>query len=64
MFIYLATDWIQWPEESAPSQFKEKRVDLPIDAAVWLQHFRSQNQVLLTELEVRIILGNYFKKLF
>ena len=50
----LATDWTRYPEEIAQSQYKPERMDTPIDAAVWLQHFRAHNIHLLDELDVSI----------
>lgn len=40
------------PQESNISQYKEKRLDLPIESAIWLQQFRFQNTPLLNELNV------------
>ncbi|CAG2182171.1 unnamed protein product, partial [Oppiella nova] len=47
------TDWLRYPEETAQSVYKSERMDTPIDAAVWLQHFRTHNNQLLDELDLR-----------
>ncbi|CAG2104704.1 unnamed protein product [Medioppia subpectinata] len=47
------TDWVQYPEETSQSSYKGQRMDTPIDAAVWLQLFRTHNNHLLDELDLR-----------
>ncbi|XP_054160865.1 28S ribosomal protein S29, mitochondrial-like [Oppia nitens] len=47
------SDWVRYPEETAQSQHKVERIDTPIDAAVWLQLFRTHNSHLLDELDLR-----------
>ncbi|XP_050403055.1 28S ribosomal protein S29, mitochondrial [Patella vulgata] len=42
--------WNKRNREIAVSPFKEGRIDLPLDAAEWLLHFRTQNIDLLKEL--------------
>ncbi|KAH9412894.1 28S ribosomal protein S29, mitochondrial [Dermatophagoides pteronyssinus] len=46
------TDWINWPQEQAQSTTKVKRIDTPLDAAIWLQTFKAQNMTILDELKL------------
>lgn len=41
-------------KEMSNSQSHEGFVDLPLDAAAWLLHFKSQNQTLLKNGEVSL----------
>ncbi|GIX92500.1 28S ribosomal protein S29, mitochondrial [Caerostris extrusa] len=45
--------WTKRPKEVEPSQFKEGRIDLPVESAIWLQHFKMQNSELLQELDLK-----------
>ncbi|XP_049815945.1 28S ribosomal protein S29, mitochondrial [Schistocerca nitens] len=47
-------NWLNMPKEVANSQTKEGCVDLPIDAAEWLAHFKMQNSTLLNRLDLRV----------
>lgn len=46
-------NWFKKPKETANSTTKEGFIDLPLDGAAWLMHFKSQNQKLLTKLDLR-----------
>ncbi|XP_017494067.1 PREDICTED: 28S ribosomal protein S29, mitochondrial-like [Rhagoletis zephyria] len=46
------TDWTKFPQEYSASSENPKRIDTPLDAAVWLQHFKAQNLNLLEELKL------------
>lgn len=46
-------EWLIFPKEIAPSPLEEDMYDLPIDAAKWLQTFKSQNQNLLSTLDLK-----------
>lgn len=45
-------DWFKKPKEVATSPNKEGFVDLPMDAAAWLIHFKNQNMRLLSKLNL------------
>ncbi|XP_068086836.1 small ribosomal subunit protein mS29 [Anabrus simplex] len=47
-------DWLRRCKEVANAVFKEGCVDLPIDAAAWLVHFKNQNLSLIQELDLRV----------
>jgi len=47
--------WLRFPQDHAISTNNPRRVDLPLDATVWLQHFRSQNAALLEELSLKCL---------
>ncbi|XP_071039776.1 small ribosomal subunit protein mS29 isoform X2 [Parasteatoda tepidariorum] len=49
-----ASRWTKHVKEVVDSQYKERRIDLPVDSALWLQHFKSQNSSLLEELDLRV----------
>lgn len=55
MLFILASEWIRrvtkW-KEMVNSPTREGFVDLPLDSAAWLVHFKSQNIRLLKELDV------------
>jgi len=46
-------NWYKRPKEKASSTTHENSFDLPIDAAAWLIHFKSQNAKLLEKLELK-----------
>lgn len=46
-------NWYKKPKEKASSTIHENSFDLPIDAAGWLIHFKSQNAKLLEKLELK-----------
>lgn len=46
-------NWYKRPKEKASSATHENSFDLPIDAAAWLIHFKSQNAKLLEKLELK-----------
>lgn len=52
IFCPRPTDWINYPQEQAINQSNPKRIDTPLDAAVWLQTFKAQNFNLLEELKL------------
>ncbi|CAG2055960.1 unnamed protein product, partial [Timema podura] len=47
-------NWTRRPREVSSSTTREGFVDLPLDAATWLVHFKSQNSALLNKLDLRI----------
>lgn len=48
-----APNWTKRQQlETAPSQYHPDRIDLPLESAMWLQHFKSQNSELLKELNL------------
>lgn len=46
-------NWFKKPKECANSTTREGCIDLPIDAAAWLIHFKAQNAHLLPSLDLR-----------
>lgn len=48
-------DWYKRPKECGPSTIHEGMIDIPLDSAAWLVHFKSQNSDLLTKLDLRVI---------
>lgn len=46
-------NWYKKPKEKASSATHENCFDLPIDAAGWLIHFKSQNAALLEKLDMK-----------
>lgn len=48
-----ALNWLRRPKETAPTPGKEGYIDVNIDAATWLLHFKTQNSKLLTKLDLR-----------
>ncbi|XP_012260671.1 28S ribosomal protein S29, mitochondrial [Athalia rosae] len=49
-----ANNWFKRPKEVANSISKEGFLDLPIDAASWLIHFKNQNIHLLSQLDLKL----------
>lgn len=49
-----ACNWFRRPREVANSILKEGFMDLPMDAAIWLLHFKSQNGLLLKQLDLKV----------
>ncbi|XP_063239134.1 small ribosomal subunit protein mS29 [Bacillus rossius redtenbacheri] len=49
-----ARNWMRYPKEVATSSSNKGCVDLPLDAATWLVHFKSQNVALLNALDLRV----------
>lgn len=47
-------DWFKKPKEIATSIVSEGHVDLPLDAAAWLIHFKNQNAKLLSKLNLTL----------
>lgn len=47
-----AAHWFKDMKEVANSVLSPGCMDLPIDAGMWLKHFKSQNSKLLSELDV------------
>lgn len=45
-------DWFKKPKEVANAFNKEGLIDLPMDAATWLIHFKNQNGALLSSLNL------------
>ena len=45
--------WFKHPKESGNSTSQEGLLDLPLDAAAWLIHFKAQNMDLLTKLDLK-----------
>lgn len=50
----LAMHWFRDMKEVATSVLSPGCMDLPIDAGLWLKHFKSQNSKLLSQLDVRL----------
>lgn len=48
------SDWYRRPKAWGPSQTHEGMMDIPIDSAKWLMHFKSQNAELLTKIDLRV----------
>lgn len=46
-------NWFKKPKEKANSATKEGYLDINIDAAAWLIHFRAQNTALLQKLDLK-----------
>lgn len=44
--------WFKQPKETGPSNTKEGFIDLPLDAAAWLIHFKNSNQNLLQKVQL------------
>jgi small subunit ribosomal protein S29 len=47
-----APDWYKRPKECGPSTVHEGVIDIPLDSAAWLVHFKSQNTELLSKLNL------------
>lgn len=47
-------NWMKRAKEIANSATKEGGIDLPLDGAAWLVHFKSQNETLLKELGLTV----------
>lgn len=47
--IPYAPDWYKRPKECGPSSIHEGMVDIPLDSAAWLVHFKGQNSELLNK---------------
>lgn len=47
-----ATHWFRDMKEVSTSVLSPGCMDLPIDAGLWLKHFKSQNSTLLSQLDV------------
>lgn len=47
------TDWFKKPKEKSNSETKEGMLDINIDAAAWLIHFKTQNGELLKKLDLK-----------
>lgn len=47
------TDWFKKPREKSNSETKEGMLDINIDAAAWLIHFKMQNNDLLNRLNLK-----------
>ncbi|CAL1689750.1 unnamed protein product [Lasius platythorax] len=52
--IYWAAHWFKDMKEVATSVLSPGCMDLPIDAGLWLKHFKSQNSNLLSQLDLKI----------
>jgi hypothetical protein len=53
LLFSVVPNWFRRCKESADSTTREGFVDLPLDAAAWLIHFKNQNAALLNDLKVR-----------
>lgn len=47
-------NWMRRCKECCNSQSKEGNIDLPLDSAAWLIHFKNQNQHLLSNQELTV----------
>ncbi|KAG8189183.1 hypothetical protein JTE90_013717 [Oedothorax gibbosus] len=45
--------WTKRPKEVVASQYNEQRIDLPVESAIWLQHFKQQNSELLQQIDLK-----------
>lgn len=45
--------WFKFPKDFGPSALDESMTDLPIAAAAWLLHFKTQNMELFKEIDLR-----------
>nr|CAD7459778.1 unnamed protein product [Timema tahoe] len=52
--LIVVANWTRRPREVSSSTTREGFVDLPLDAATWLVHFKSQNSALLNKLDAYI----------
>lgn len=52
--IYWAAHWFKDMKEVATSVLSPGCMDLPIDAGLWLKHFKFQNSKLLSELDLKV----------
>lgn len=48
-----APDWYKRPKECGPSTIHEGMIDIPLDCAAWLIHFKTQNLDLLTKKDMK-----------
>lgn len=46
--------WFKHPKEVGASTTKEGFMDLPLDAAAWLLHFKAQNSEILGKLDLKV----------
>ncbi|CAO1391346.1 unnamed protein product [Diamesa hyperborea] len=46
--------WYKHPKESGNSASQEGFIDLPLDAAAWLIHFKTQNADLLAKMDLKV----------
>ncbi|XP_053698093.1 28S ribosomal protein S29, mitochondrial [Sabethes cyaneus] len=47
-------NWMKRAKETANSSSHEGQLDLPLDGAAWLSHFKHQNLKLLTKLDLKV----------
>lgn len=55
-------NWMRRCKEISPSERKEGFIDLNIDAAAWLVHFKSQNEQLLKNPELKVTQDRVWSK--
>lgn len=59
-FLGTAADWRRFYKEVAPSATIPGQYNHPLDAAIWLQHFKTENGELVKSLKVRVgLLGRF-----
>lgn len=46
-------DWFRFPKETSYSTTKEGFIDINLDAAAWLMHFKTQNAATLAKLDLK-----------
>lgn len=51
--ISWVADWFKKPKETSNSQTKEGFIDINLDAAAWLVHFKTQNTEILAKLDLK-----------
>lgn len=54
LHIPWALNWTYNPKDFTSSVNHPGQIDLPIDSALWLQHFHTQNSTVLQELDLRL----------
>lgn len=54
LLLCLASVWFKNFKEVANSVLSPGYMDLPIDAGMWLRHFKNQNSNFLAQLEVSL----------
>ncbi|KAJ8682048.1 hypothetical protein QAD02_017840 [Eretmocerus hayati] len=52
--VKFAHTWMVRPKEVSTSPFRENFMDLPLDAALWLQNFRLTNADLLAKADIKL----------
>lgn len=59
-YLILVPNWFKGPKEFSDCPTKEGFVDIPLDAAAWLIHFKNQNSKFLEDPQVFICLHHKY----